>query len=53
MVLGALAALLELEDDIVVVGQARNGNEALKVVSEQKPGVLITDIDMPDMNGLE
>ncbi len=53
MVLGALAALLEIEEDIVVVGQARNGKAALDAVAEHKPDVLITDIEMPEMSGLE
>jgi two-component system, NarL family, response regulator DesR len=53
MVLGALAALLGIEQDIVVVGQARNGKAALDAVAEQKPDVLITDIEMPEMSGLE
>ena len=53
MVLGALAALLEIEGDIVVAGLARNGKEALDVVAEQRPDVFITDIEMPEMSGLE
>ena len=39
MVLGALAALLEIEGDISVVAQARNGKEALDAVLAQKPDV--------------
>lgn len=53
MVLGALAALLELEGDIAVIAQARNGKQALEAVREHKPDVLITDIEMPEMTGLE
>jgi two-component system, NarL family, response regulator DesR len=53
MVLGALAALLEIEQDIAVVGQARDGKRALAAVAEQRPDVLITDIEMPEMSGLE
>jgi len=53
MVLGALAALLDIEEDIVVVGQAGDGKRALEVVAEQTPNVLITDIEMPEMSGLE
>jgi len=53
MVLGALAALLEIEPDIVVVGQARHGKAALEAVAEHRPDVLITDIEMPEMSGLE
>ena len=53
MVLGALAALLESEGDIEVVGQARNGMEALKLVRVHKPDLLLTDIEMPEISGLE
>lgn len=53
MVLGALAALLEIEGDITVISKARNGKEALALVLKQKPDVLITDIEMPDLTGLD
>lgn len=53
MVLGALAALLEMEDDIEVVGRARSGDEALKLIQQHRPEVFITDIEMPGMTGLE
>jgi two-component system response regulator DesR len=53
MVLGALAALLEIEGDISVLAQARDGNEALECVLAHKPDVLITDIEMPGLTGLE
>jgi two-component system response regulator DesR len=53
MVLGALAALLEIEGDISVIFQARNGKDALSQVLEQKPDVFITDIEMPEMTGLD
>ncbi len=53
MVLGALAALLEAEGDITVVGQARNGREALRMVLSEKPDVLLSDIEMPELTGLE
>lgn len=53
MVLGALAALLEIEQDIEVVAQARNGREALETTERLRPDVLITDIEMPEMTGLE
>jgi two-component system response regulator DesR len=53
MVLGALAALLEMEGDIAVVAQARNGRQAVEAVHAHKPDVLITDIEMPEMSGLD
>jgi two-component system, NarL family, response regulator DesR len=52
MVLGALAALLETESDITVIGRARNGREALTAIAAQPPDVLVTDIEMPEMTGL-
>jgi two-component system response regulator DesR len=53
MVLGALAALLEIQGDISVIAQARNGKEALQAVQSHKPDVFITDIEMPEMTGLD
>jgi len=53
MVLGALAALLELEPDIEVIARAANGREALRAVEKLGPDVLVTDIEMPEMTGLE
>jgi len=53
MVLGALAALLEIEGDISVVAKSRNGKEALNAVLTHKPDVFITDIEMPQMTGLD
>ena len=53
MVLGALAALLEIERDIDVVGTASNGRDALTLVRETRPDVLLTDIEMPEMTGLD
>jgi two-component system response regulator DesR len=53
MVLGALVALLEMESDIEVVAQAPNGKLALDAVSRQRPDILITDIEMPELTGLE
>ena len=53
MVLGALAALLETEGDIEVVGRASNGEDALAIIRDKRPDVLLTDIEMPRMTGLE
>ena len=51
MVLGALAALLEIEGAISVVARARDGKEALESTLAHKPDVFITDIEMPRMSG--
>lgn len=53
MVLGALAALLELEPDMDIVAQVHDGKQALAAVLEHAPDILITDIEMPEMTGLE
>lgn len=53
MVLGALAALLELEDDLAVVARAADGREALALAREHAPDVVLTDIEMPGRTGLE
>jgi two-component system, NarL family, response regulator DesR len=53
MVLGALAALLEIEGDISVVAKVRNGKEAVDAVVTHRPDVLITDIEMPLLTGLD
>ena len=48
-----LAGLLEDEPDIIVVGQASNGHEALDLIRQQHPDIALLDITMPDMSGLE
>ena len=53
MLLGALSALLDLEPDISVVACAANGREALDAVTRHAPHVLVTDIEMPLLTGLE
>lgn len=53
MVRQGLKQILELEDDMVVVAQAPNGEEAIKVVNEYHPDVILMDINMPGMNGLQ
>ncbi len=48
-----LSRLLSLEDDLRVVGQAANGEGALRLLRETRPQVLLTDIEMPKLNGIE
>ena len=53
MLLGAIGSLLNLEEDMEVVGQASNGKEALVLVDQMQPDICIMDIEMPQMSGLE
>ncbi len=53
MLRGALAALLELEAGITVIAQASNGREAQRLERELGPDIVVTDIEMPEMTGLE
>lgn len=53
MLLGALGSLLSLEDDMEVVGQAHNGEEAIELVKKHQPDICIMDIEMPGKTGLE
>lgn len=53
MLRGALAALLEWEADLTVVGTAGSGSEAADVVAEAAPDVCLMDIQMPDIDGIE
>jgi len=53
MLLGALASLLDLEDDMKVVGRASNGEDAISLVHQHKPDICIMDIEMPAKTGLD
>ena len=53
MVLGALSALIDIEQDLEVVARARSGTEALALALTHRPDVVVTDIEMPGMSGLE
>lgn len=53
MVRGALAVLLGIEPDIEVVTTVADGETALRAVGEHRPAVLVTDIEMPRLTGLE
>jgi len=49
----ALRAMLCMEADIEVIGEARNGREAMSLARDLTPDIVILDIGMPDMNGIE
>lgn len=53
LVLGALTALLRLEPGVEVVGSAHDGREALALCERLRPDIVLTDIEMPHMTGLE
>ncbi|KJK56785.1 response regulator transcription factor [Saccharothrix sp. ST-888] len=53
LIRGALAALLALEDDIVVVAQAASGPEALAMAEAHRPDVAVLDLQMPGLDGIE
>jgi len=53
LLLGALASLLDLEEDMTVVGRAGNGEEAVGLVRQHNPDICIMDIEMPGKSGLD
>ncbi|MDQ2087643.1 response regulator transcription factor [Herbivorax sp. ANBcel31] len=53
MVRQGLKQILELENDIAVIAQASNGEEALSIARDKTPDVILMDINMPGMNGLQ
>ena len=52
LILDALSILLELEDDIKIVGKAYNGIEALDILENINADIVVLDINMPKMDGL-
>ncbi len=50
---GALATLLDLEDDMEVVATAKDGRDALEQIHQYAPDILVSDIEMPFLSGIE
>ena len=48
-----LRILLESQEDIDVVGEAENGNAAIEAILQVKPNVVVMDITMPELNGID
>ena len=48
-----LRLLLERHEDFEVVGEAADGRQAVEIAAEQKPDVVVMDIAMPHLNGVE
>ncbi len=53
LVRGAISALLQLEENIDVIDQAEDGVHALELIKKQEPDLVLSDIEMPNMTGLE
>jgi len=53
MLRGALGTLLNFEEDLEVIGQAGDGEEAIRLIDQLKPDICLLDVEMPLKNGLE
>ncbi len=53
MLVDGIKSLLKGEKKFEVIGVANNGRQALEIIEKIKPDVLLTDINMPEMNGVE
>jgi len=50
---GRIARLLDQDPEIELVGECRNGHEAIEAVAKHRPDLLFLDVQMPQMNGFE
>ncbi len=48
-----IGARLEMSDEIILVGEAENGKQAIEKLKELQPDVVLMDINMPEMNGMD
>ena len=53
LIRAGLRLVISQESDFVVVGEAENGRQAMEKARELKPDVVVMDIGMPDLNGIE
>lgn len=53
VVRSGLAASLEVEEDVQVIGEAKRGDEALTVYRQQRPGVVLMDLQLPGLSGVQ
>jgi len=53
MVRQGIKTLLDVYDDIEVIGEAENGREALEICEKYKPDIVLMDLIMPEVNGIE
>ena len=53
IMLAGLRSILEKQTDFEVVGEADNGRKAVQMAQEKKPDVIVMDVSMPDLNGIE
>ncbi len=53
VVRSGLRLLLESQPDMIIIGEAENGLEAISKTAELKPDVVLMDVEMPDVNGIE
>ncbi|MFD2165125.1 DNA-binding response regulator [Thalassotalea euphylliae] len=53
LVRGAISALLSLSGEVDVVAEAENGKQAIALINEHQPDMVLTDIEMPEMTGIE